>query len=373
MSVDFKFQLESKGKQEILSVTIPKYVEDYIGAQIRKYRFFPNVTRNVTCYICAVNRTRLTPEMITWVKRKICDNCNYTNPCILSHVSGVLSFESCQMAWWLANVELVEVLPNQAMLEGIIGHVFDKFLSDYFSRDENYNQFKESPSLYKIHVSITKLLRAEYDKMAEQILQNEKSEFGSTFSEHLLMAQKGEVFEGILNDYAFVYATRVYKNIKYGGEYRLIPARTWREKKVIGYDEFFDVRMFQVGRIDKLYQIDGNSFVIRDDKTTKIVREWGMTEYGVGAPSKQLGGYKHFLEQMYEVNVHVLGIINLLRYFDYVPVKCDETGYISILQRLCKFIRDECAPMKRTKGGICSEEWCPHFNNYCYKSALERL
>jgi hypothetical protein len=359
-----------KGKQHLISLNIPDYLEPIIYAQTKLYPFYPNVMHNPMCTVCAINRTRLDDETISWCKRNICSNCDYKAPCILQHVTGVLSFEVCQMSWTLYNIEMKTPGVTQAQVEGTIGHTFDKFLADYFSKEDSYEKFKGA-NIYKIHTEIMKLIQAQYDKIVDEMLAKEKEDFGM-IADQLLVSQKQAVFEDILNDYAYIYAIRVYKNIKHGGAYYQIPALTWREKKVVGYDEFHNVRVFQVGRIDKLYQAGENKFVIRDDKTTSVIRNYAYSPYGIYAPSKQLGAYKHLLEQMTGAKVHVLGIINLSRYFDYIPVVCDEAGYLSVLEQLCSFISNKNVALKRNKGaGVCKEEYCGFFNT-CWRSPLER-
>jgi len=359
-----EFKLKFKIGEKETIVKIPKYLRMFVPAQMNRYIFNNNIIKSDICYTCGVNYTRLNESQKTWIENKVCSECDFKTPVLAFHITSILSFRTCQQSFWNSYVLGIKVPPSIWLVEGIVGHTFDKFLLDYFSREDNYERIKRFyPSKTKIQREILNLLRREYDNLIEITLKNENSNIPS----QLLITQKEEMFEDLLNDYAYIFTKRLYNDIKFGGEFRELQAFKWREEKVLAYDKLHDVRALQIGRIDKLFQIKDKLFAIWDDKTKKRVRYW-KNEFSDS--SRQLGGYSHCLKQMYGVDVHVIGVINLLRYFYPTFVYVDEEGYLDVLDELCLFIREMKTPLKRPKGsGLCKEEYCGYFNR-CWKGEV---
>jgi hypothetical protein len=359
-----KYPLKIKIGEKELTLNIPSYLRMYIPAQMSNYTFQQNLIKSDLCYVCGVNYTKMGDSNKVWTELNICKNCDLENPTLLFHITSILSFDMCQQSFWNSHVLGIKLPPSVWLVEGIIGHYFDKFLLDYFSKDENYQKFKKFyPSRTKIQTELLNIIRQHYDKVIEEATTQEN------IPSQLLITQKEEMFENFLNDYAFLFAKRIYNDMKYEGEFRELQAFKWKEEKVYAYDEFDGVRILQSGRIDKLFKIKDNMFVIWDDKTKSTIRRWA-NEFSDS--SKQLGGYAHCLEQTYGINTHVLGTLNLLRYFYPTFVYVDKEGYIEVVKRLCDFIKNMRTPMKLPKNsGICKEVYCGYFGR-CWKGEVLR-
>jgi hypothetical protein len=357
-----KYPMKIKVGEKEITLSIPSYLKMYIPAQLSNYSFQQNSIKGDLCYVCGINYTKMSDTNKVWAELNICKKCSLENPVLLFHITTILSFDMCQQSFWNSHVLGIKLPPSIWLVEGIIGHYFDKFLLDYFSIDENYEKFKKYyPSRTKIQTELLKILREHYDKIIEEVMTQEN------IPGQLIVTQKEEIFESLLNDYAFLFAKRIYNDMKYEGEFRELQAFKWKEEKVYAYDEFYDVRILQSGKIDKLFKIKENLFVIWDDKTKSTIRHW---KSDFSDSSKQLGGYAHCLEQIYGAEVHVLGVLNLLRYFYPTFVYVDKEGYIEVVKRLCDFIRNSRTPMKLPKNsGICKEAYCGYFDR-CWKGGV---
>jgi len=365
---EFKFSI---GEKEF-TVELPLYLIPLVRAQMERHILHPNIKRSPMCLTCGVNYTRLSEDLKSWVTSHMCKQCDLTNPCLIQYITDIIGFPNCQMAWYLSKILNIPTAPSVYMVEGQISHEFDNFLLEYFSKKENYEYIKQFyPSRTKMTLEINKLLNEEYDKIIDRALKESEIEGKQNTIGQLLLSQKDELFSDVLSDYAYIFAKRLYNDIKHSGEFTKLLLTKWIEKKVIGYDTFYDIRMFQVGRIDKLYTIKPNKFVIQDDKSSRAIRYWGEDIYSEAGT--QLGGYAHCLQQLYNYDVHVLGAIWLLRYFYHTYIPCDVDSYVKILSDICKFIKERKAPLKRQKNtGMCHEQYCDYYKTYCFKSPLER-
>lgn len=344
-----------------LKVSVPEYlfniVETSLNRAINDNRFYMNNLTSNLCYVCGVNQTHLSTEQQEYVKREICNKCKHEIPYILQRVTSICLFNYCDIAWFLDNVYGIPKVMNTFMLEGSLTHVIDNLLTEYLDNRNNYKRFKELyPDRDKIQSEILRIIEEELFNKALEYIENE-------VPTELLRATKERMFNTVLEEFAEVNAYRICHNIEHEGEYHKIVSRKWTELKVVGkYNSDYNVNLFIVGHIDKLYKLADNTFVIRDLKSTRTLL-LSETEQGSFYDTQlQLGGYKYLLESFYGCNVNVIGEIELSRYFQVLPVICDSKGFIDVCNRMCEFISKMKMPIGRPRGSLCTVESCAYYS-----------
>ena len=206
----------------------------------------------------------------------------------------------------------------------------------YFSNSLNRNEVQKLyPSKTKIISFVRELITKKFFDDIDKTIQEEVKRYGNHIESELKASLKPEMFQDSLEDYSYVMGARLYEDMKHGGDYEYVLKDKNTEEKVLAYDCFYDVRLLQVGRVDKVYRLTPTNLFIRDDKLTSSWNEKTISEW-----SLQIGGYAHCYHQLYNEEVKISGLVWLLRYFDILPLFPNESGYIEIVKNLCKFISE---------------------------------
>jgi len=348
-------------KDKRLEVKVPRNLKPVIQAKLKRRRFFSNVYLSKSCLLCPVNFHEFTKEELEWIRKNVCSHCNKIVPCIGVRVTEIVSFKNCQMSWYFENILNIPRPYTTALLEGIIAHAFDRVLTDLLNDKAFFEKVKEYyPSRLDMYNFLVETLHKRYDRVCKSIIP--EYDAMKPMLEKLLITHKRDVFEKILEDFAYVGLIRIYNDILFGGEYRKLVKRRWEEKRVFGLYRHKGVKLFIVGHIDKLYRLGNDKFVIRDDKTLRVVRVprrgHGLYDYQL-----QLGGYSYLLRQLYGIDVETIGVIWLLRYADIAPTQCDEKGFLTVCKTMCEMLGEGKAPLRTYPGGLCSSDYCGYWNS----------
>lgn len=348
------------GQSQQIQVEVPSNLYPIISAKRRVKQFFSNVLQAPICYVCGVNYAKLAVEELDWVKQNICASCDKKTPYIPVSVTEIATFAECQMQWYFANVLNIPQIVTTAMLEGIIAHEFDNIIVKLMNDAQFFDLMRQKfPSRYDMYNEIIKRLNQEYDV----IIKNALSEMEQCYiPEKALLNLKRDIFDKLLDDFAYLAMMRLYNDIMYGGEYRKLVSRRWEEKRVYGHLEHDGVKLFIMGRIDKLYQLGDNKFFIRDDKSLRVVRtpSRGKSLYSY---SLQLGGYAYCLQQMYAYPIEAVGVVWLLRFADVAPTECDVEKFVETCRELCEMISKGKAPSRcMPRVGLCHPDYCGNWN-----------
>jgi len=346
-----------------ISVPIPLHLYPIIDSKRRAKPFYPNIILAPICNFCAVNMSKFYKEDVDYIKQKFCVSCDKKTPYILVSVTEVSSFESCEMTWYFANILNIPQTASTPMLEGIIAHTFDNILVKLMNDREFFGKLKDKyPSRFDMYNEVVKRLNEEYDVIIKNLLEEIKLMQGYV-PERALQSLKRDIFDKLLEDFAYLAIMRLYNDILFGGDYRKLISRRWEEKKVFGGFEHNGVKLLITGKVDKLYRLGNNKFFIRDDKSLRTVRvpTRGQSLYSY---STQLGGYAFLLKQMHSPDVETIGCIWLLRFADIAPIECDVERFVSIAKKLCTFIAEgkaatRCVPHT----GLCSPDYCSYWNS----------
>lgn len=345
-----------------IHVQIPTNIYPVIDAKRRVRPFYPNVLLSNVCYLCGLNTCKLNREEIGWAKGNICVQCDKKSPYIPVSISEVSTFEECEMSWYFANILNIPQVITTPMLEGIIAHTFDNMLVKLMNDKQFFDLIKQKyPSRYDMYNEVVKRLNEEYDQIVKTAL-SEINLMQGYVPEKALLNLKRDIFDKLLDDFAYLAVMRMYNDILFEGDYRKLISRRWEEKQVYGYVEHDGVKLFLVGRVDKLYQLGNDKFFIRDDKSLRVVRlpPRGQSLYSY---SLQLGGYAYCLKKMYSCPVEAIGAIWLLRFADIAPTECDEERFLKAAKSLCEFISKSRAPKRCVpRAGLCQPEYCGYWN-----------
>jgi hypothetical protein len=343
---------------------IPKHITPILDTQLVKSKLHINNIEDDICYFCAINHTPLEHHHIVWVTQNICRQCEKNNPYIKQTVTDSLTFRSCQLAWWHSQVEGITYRPTEYMIEGAVSHAIDEFLTEYFSDSKNFEKFIQYyPSRSKIYQEILSLIQAKFDTIVSTIEEKSSDDEYYSVLKNDYLKMKSELLETVMHDHAYIATMRVLNNIRYQGDYSKIVAMKWVEHKVVGYFNYANTNIFLKGRIDKLYKLKENVFLIRDDKASRMLTMFATsTPHGYYVENGQFGGYSYLLKQYYKKDVSVIGVIWFYRYNDFIPVYCNEEIFLDNLKNICTFLSKESSPpIPRFQGGICSEKFCPYW------------
>jgi len=363
--------LQFKDKN-IVNVEVPNYLHNVLTIALNKAVVEKRVHNNLhyadVCYLCGLNQIHLSTEQLNWADKHICALCDKKTPFLLQRVSQICNFEYCDITWYCNNILGVPSTTNVFMLEGSITHAIDDLLIDYLADRDNYKKLRKVANVSGkdgLYEELLKILEKLFDKALEQL--------ESKVTPQLIDVVKTNMFNDSLSDLAQVTAIRLYHNIQNQGEYQKIVQKRWTELKLIGYYINHGIKLLIVGHIDKLYRLDDNTFVIRDKKTTRVLRLGATANGHFYDAHLQLGGYNYLLSQFYGANVSVIGEIEWTRYFDVLPIFCDVKGFTDVCDKLCLFILHEKPPIGRPRGSLCSINTCSFFSLCKEKFSKERM
>jgi hypothetical protein len=342
------------------SVKLDDHLIPVVNVQQKTHYHYNNISRYAMCLLCAVNKTKIQADSYSWIMKNVCSGCQGTVPCILLHVSTISGFPHCEQKFWFHHYQGLKEPSIQAALEGTISHKLDEFLVEYLSNITNMNKIKSScgNSKKKIQEYLIEILNKEYDEIAKDIIVRQREDFGDKIELHSVLNLKEDLFNDFIDDFAYLFAARVYQNIVNGGVYHNLLAKRWIETRVMAYDVYFGIRFLQIGRIDALYKLSDQSFFIRDSKSSKRITSDAIKDNDFWSFSVQAGGYSHCLKQIYSNDVSIFATVYLLRYHDIIPCAVDENKYLNNLQRIGELILYKKTPKKSESGGICSKRWC---------------
>ena len=352
--------ITTQGNQ--IQVTIPQNIYPIIHAKLRFQQTSPNILLSDVCYVCGVNANRLNKEETEWIKSNICIQCDKKTPYIPVSVTEVVNFDECQASWYFSNVLNLPIVVSTQMLEGTISHACDNILVNLMNDKQFFEKLKEKyPSRFDMYREVNKKLNEEYDVIIKDAL--EETNFMQGYvPEKLLLTLKRDIFDKLLDDFTYLTVMRIYNDILFEGDYRKLISRRWEEKRVFGHFEHNGIKFLIRGRIDKLYRLGNEKFLIRDDKSLRVIRLPGRGQ-SLYSYSTQLGGYHYCLSQMFTPKVETVGIIWLIRFADIVPAECDKDKFVSIAKEMCNLIAEGKAPTRCIpKVGLCSPNYCSYWN-----------
>lgn len=308
-------------------------LDDSIALYFKKQldRPFRNHTiKSLNCFICGINRVELVNDYSKKSAEQICLDCKGEAPYILQRVTETLTFKLCKRAWYILNVYNPPTPLNIPALVGTVMHKIDEKLVGLPLDPGNLKKFVYEQAVNYINSVKDDLTKYEID-------------------EKQLWCE----LEPLLENYALVMSIKLSEDKRSEGQLLKLWKKIFKEFQVLTGFSSNGIRLLIVGSVDKLYLVNSDTYLIRDDKTYKYI--WRDN-------SLQLGGYKYCLEKMGFKTLDY-GLIGYSRYFELFPHKCDMVGYINLLKDISKFITERKIPDALEPNiSPCTIDECNYFN-----------